>query len=586
MIIQCDQCSARFRLDDNKVTESGVKVRCKHCQHIFLVQRELPQEEPDLDALLGLQLGTKGSQAIPTQEPPAPEPAPSAPEPDSTPPEGDTAPFFLPIEQTVAALPAEPVPASQDTDEFSFTVEPALAEAKPPTVILPPDDFSFSFDSEPPASTPTVTDLLEASFTSETAAPHDLPPVVPQPADEPGFSFEDEFPDDVATTVPYPPEPAAEAAATDTDWDEFEIDIPSPQPMAGEQEPVTGTSAIVADAAQPEETTERSSWDGLDSFEIELPEPGGPPAEPVPGKSISIAVPAPPTEPVEEEPFDYSGWSPEDAGTAAALSLSTPEPTEIGGEPLSSPLTESLAFSYSSAAAPIPPVTSESPSRSAPESTKEELPETPAPLPIPAVGVDDTFTFDDAGPLPSRRQGPSPIAIVGIVLAALMVLVVGGGSALYLLKGPEALKKVGLGSMVGFLGAEKAVQERLLLKNLEGSYVNNSETGELFIIRGEAVNSFRTPRAAIQVRGLIYNAAGTVILQKTTFCGNPLPQEQLATLPLAKIEEAMNNRLGDSYANIGVPPGKSVPFVIVFSGLPKDAADFGVEVAGSQAAGQ
>jgi hypothetical protein len=167
-----------------------------------------------------------------------------------------------------------------------------------------------------------------------------------------------------------------------------------------------------------------------------------------------------------------------------------------------------------------------------------------------------------------------------------MVLMVGGGGALYLLKGPEALKKVGLGSVVRFLGAEKAVQERLLLKNLEGSYVNNSEAGELFIIRGEAVNSYRTPRAAIQVRGLIYNAAGTVILQKTTFCGNPLPQEQLATLPLAKIEEAMNNRLGDSYANIGVPPGKSVPFVIVFSGLPKDAADFGVEVAGSQAAGQ
>jgi predicted Zn finger-like uncharacterized protein len=528
MIIQCDQCSARFRLDDNKVTESGVKVRCKHCQHIFLVRRELPQEEPDLDALLGLQLGTTASQPIPTQVPPAPEPAPSTPAPDWTPPGGDTAPFFLPTEQTVAVLPAEPVPVPPETDT---------------------DDFSFSFDYEPPGSTPPATDLLEAGFTTETASPHDLPPVVPQPADGYGFSFEDESP--------------------------------------REQEPEIETPAIVADAVQPEDTTERSSWDGLDSFEIELPEPGGPPAEPVPGETISIAVPAPPAEPVEEEPFDYSGWSPEDAGTAAALSLSTPEPTEIGGEPHSSPLTEGLAFSYSSAAAPISTVISESPPLTTPESTDEELPETPAkPPPITAVGVDDAFTFDDAGPLPSRRQGPTPIAIVGMVLAALIVLMVGGGGALYLLKGPEALKKVGLGSVVRFLGAEKAVQERLLLKNLEGSYVNNSEAGELFIIRGEAVNSYRTPRAAIQVRGLIYNAAGTVILQKTTFCGNPLPQEQLATLPLAKIEEAMNNRLGDSYANIGVPPGKSVPFVIVFSGLPKDAADFGVEVAGSQAAGQ
>jgi hypothetical protein len=503
----------------------------------------------------------------PSQEPPAPEPAPSTPAPDWTSPGGDTAPFFLPAEQTVTVLPAEPVQAPPETDT---------------------EDFSFSFEPEPLGRTPPATDLLEVGFTSETASPHDLPPVVPQPADEPGFSFEDEFPDDVATTVPCPPEPAAEAAATETDWDKFEIEIPSPQlilqPMASEQEPEIETPAIVVDAVQPEETPERPNWDGLDSFEIELPEPGGPPAEPVPGETISISVPAPSAEPVEEEPFDYSGWSPEDAGTAAALSLPTPDMTD--GEPLSSPLTEGLAFSYSSAAAPISTVISESPPLTAPESTGEELPETPATPPITAVGVDDAFTFDDAGPLLSRRQGPSPIAIVGMVLAALIVLMVGGGGALYLLKGPEALKKIGLGSVVRFLGAENAVQERLLLKNLEGSYVNNSEAGELFIIRGEAVNSYKTPRAAIQVRGLIYNAAGTVILQKTTFCGNPLPQEQLATLPVAKIEEAMNNRLGDSYANIGVPPGKSVPFVIVFSGLPKDAADFGVEVAGSQAAGQ
>ena len=189
-------------------------------------------------------------------------------------------------------------------------------------------------------------------------------------------------------------------------------------------------------------------------------------------------------------------------------------------------------------------------------------------------------------PVSSRRQGPSAIAIVGIGLIALIVLVVGGGSALYLLKGPEALNKVGLGSVAGWLGSEKKTSQRILIRNITVSYLNNREGGELFVIRGEALNSFKTPRAAIQVRGLIYNAAGSVILQKTTFCGNPMTPEQLATLPMAKIEEAMNNRLGDSYANIGVPSGKTVPFVIVFSGLPKEAADYGVEVAGSQSAGQ
>lgn len=207
-------------------------------------------------------------------------------------------------------------------------------------------------------------------------------------------------------------------------------------------------------------------------------------------------------------------------------------------------------------------------------------PESPATVPAAAEGILPP-------PLPvSRRQGPAPATLVVLLLAGLIVLIVGGTVALSLLKGPGYLEAIGLGSVARLLGAKEQVPERIRLTKLEGSYVTNGEAGELFVIRGEAVNTFRTPRAAIQVKGVIYNAAGAVLLQQSTFCGNPLTPEQLATLPLAKIREAMTNRLGDSYANIGVPPGKSVPFVIVFAGLPKDAADYGVEVAGSQAAGE
>jgi predicted Zn finger-like uncharacterized protein len=40
MIIQCNQCKTRFRLDDSKVTESGVRVRCSKCKHTFVVKNE------------------------------------------------------------------------------------------------------------------------------------------------------------------------------------------------------------------------------------------------------------------------------------------------------------------------------------------------------------------------------------------------------------------------------------------------------------------------------------------------------------------------------------------------------------------
>ena len=43
MIIQCDKCQAKFKLDDSKVTEKGAKVRCSKCKNIFIVKKE---EEP------------------------------------------------------------------------------------------------------------------------------------------------------------------------------------------------------------------------------------------------------------------------------------------------------------------------------------------------------------------------------------------------------------------------------------------------------------------------------------------------------------------------------------------------------------
>lgn len=45
MIIQCEQCHTKFKLDDSKVTEKGVKVRCAKCKHIFTVHKKEQEEE-------------------------------------------------------------------------------------------------------------------------------------------------------------------------------------------------------------------------------------------------------------------------------------------------------------------------------------------------------------------------------------------------------------------------------------------------------------------------------------------------------------------------------------------------------------
>ncbi|MBE9529239.1 MAG: zinc-ribbon domain-containing protein, partial [Proteobacteria bacterium] len=51
MIIECDSCSTKFRLDESRITGRGVKVRCTKCQSVFIVHApdtpEVPSETPD-----------------------------------------------------------------------------------------------------------------------------------------------------------------------------------------------------------------------------------------------------------------------------------------------------------------------------------------------------------------------------------------------------------------------------------------------------------------------------------------------------------------------------------------------------------
>jgi len=52
MIIQCDKCKTRFKLDDSRVTDAGIRVRCSRCSHTFVVRREAPEEESDFESIL------------------------------------------------------------------------------------------------------------------------------------------------------------------------------------------------------------------------------------------------------------------------------------------------------------------------------------------------------------------------------------------------------------------------------------------------------------------------------------------------------------------------------------------------------
>lgn len=53
MIIECDKCNAKFKIDDAKIPDKGARVKCKKCQHVFKVEK--PKADTPLEDTVRVQ---------------------------------------------------------------------------------------------------------------------------------------------------------------------------------------------------------------------------------------------------------------------------------------------------------------------------------------------------------------------------------------------------------------------------------------------------------------------------------------------------------------------------------------------------
>ena len=180
----------------------------------------------------------------------------------------------------------------------------------------------------------------------------------------------------------------------------------------------------------------------------------------------------------------------------------------------------------------------------------------------------------------ARRRISTPLMIV---LA--LVLLAGGAFAAYRLLKSFDVKIPFLESLAG--APESATIDpgnlRILLLDqlIRSEFVENRTDGRLFVIKGKVRNDYPEARNFIMVRGTLYSNDGETIDKKTIYCGNALSDTDLKALDKATIDERLRNRFGDKRSNFSVPSGKVIPFVVVFSDLPKDLGEFSVEVVSS-----
>lgn len=500
MIIQCDTCQTKFRLDDSKVKDSGVKVRCAKCRNVFTVFREVPVTAPPADFGGMLDNSVASGTGFPDVTAAAEQPAEEQAQ-----------------EQAQEQTPEFGVDESVEDDGYDETGEfdsSAFGIAPDESEDMPPEE--------------TGGDSAELPLFGD-AAPRDVPEDVQSDSDEidfGGFDFGEaaapaEQQDGADSTFDFgvgEVAPAAPAAPVKKEYGGLDF---SDDDMFGE---------VVPQA--PEEAAPAITFDlGMDGFADAMKNDDGAGSQKgsFGGDDLSM-----------DNAFSLDEIDFGDDLTAVAIQHVNPEELKPSQEILFGPLAEAQAKSETAAGEEF--------FAAAPAAAPEELP----PLPIAS----------------RRKQGPfssAMIAAVGVVVIGVVALI---------------------GYMASSGNNQKSGQESgaIAVRDVNATYVKNKLTGDLLVISGEVVNEYSKPRAAIQVKGMVYGADGKVISSKNAFCGNPLTPQQLSTMPLDQIEAAMANQFGDSLANMEVPPGKAIPFVIVMTKPDKAARDYGVEPAGSTVA--
>ncbi|MFO7716309.1 DUF3426 domain-containing protein [Desulfosarcina sp.] len=186
-----------------------------------------------------------------------------------------------------------------------------------------------------------------------------------------------------------------------------------------------------------------------------------------------------------------------------------------------------------------------------------------------------------APPKPSPKPRPVKKGINKSLVFLLIIAIFGlGGYGTYFL-----LKQKGI--EIPFLSEylQPTVQDpgnlKLTTFDVNSKFVDNSSVGKLFVISGKVKNGYTESRGMITMTGQIFSTGKVPVHQETVYCGNVMSDLELANLEWEKIEARLSNRLGDNRSNVKVEPGTSIPFMVVFSGLPDDLEEFTIEVTGS-----
>jgi predicted Zn finger-like uncharacterized protein len=550
MIIECKTCHARFRLDESKIKGKGARVKCRKCGEQIIVMKEadsaaLPresEEEGSLDLGSALREPSGEDRPAPGKTPPdnlIPFPGPAA---DAGEPAGkDEVDIAFeqmlsrspepPEEPAVAAgeAPSEPMSEAPPAPSFEVPPEPTFEAPPAPSFEAPPE---LKFETPPE---PTFEVSQEPAFEAPPEPKFDLPQEL---------TFETPAPSAAGEPVVPSFEPPAAPAFEEPAVPMFE---PSPEP-AGE-----GPAPEAPAAEMPMWTAGEGA---LEAAAEGKPGPPPPPEEERPpeigaGADISLSIAPSPVDLEPGLPLEMTGFP---AGKEEPIAP-PPEGIVVEGNvtpPAGSPEPE------------IPPPGEEEPEPAQPAVAAQppEPPRGPAERQAPA------------------RPGLSPVLVLGV--AALFLLAAVGYFA-FTGSGKRLLGKAapGIAALLGGGDAGKA-GSMYEVKNVIGYYDSGAASPRILVIKGQVTNLSSTGKSGIRVLTSLLDNTGRVLTEQTVFAGNTIPGERLKKDTRTALEKTLANPLGEHLANMDVPPGKTIPFMVLFFDAPGDIDSYRIEAKDTQ----
>jgi predicted Zn finger-like uncharacterized protein len=649
MIVTCQNCDARFSLNDGLVKKTGSKVRCSKCKHVFMI---FPDELPGPEML---------STDAGSESPPAsPEPVTGRQPRLGDTLDGESIPGgdldLSEIEKMLATDAQSEVddwvipgkPDRESGQKKSSAVEPSVAS----TMALDLSEIEKMFEIE--ADTEDVDKTLESE-------PEDLI-----------FDFDDstarskepqkELSDfDIADIEKLLEEEMVETETDETGGLLFKSDAPLSQPVSADEKSQDAVESFAFSdmdelMAETDAGVKADAGDEEEGLTLEMDEdfkPESPPASPggvAPIEELDfsdleekIAFDAQSAEDAvmgdEEEELMLALDSDDRFKTPSAMTQSpessespdlsmledllkdkAPEPSEEGSLELdladistkSSVTAQSdeleLQFDETGSEDRAEADTTMEMDSDQPTETEELDLEFSDDEGEQALAAEEG-TVEDAGLMAEKAEEEETEVVApvesgiqpakskrsrkSLVLVLVLVILAGAAVGGHLLFGNrlfEFLNKKGI--EIPFIGSGKkpAIPDAGNLKittiDIDNRFVENSAAGRLFVISGKARNGYGDTRSSIRITGKLYAKNKQLVTSETVYCGNVVPEPELSTLSLEDIKNRLGNRQGDNGANVNIKPGEDRQFMIVFSKLPENLEEFTLEVAGSESAAQ